>query len=76
MELILDDNPASYHIRDYTDGKVYINDIWYTQSVLLSSHELINTWPPQQVEAILPEHFEPILSLNPSIVIIGTGNRC
>lgn len=75
MELILDSNSAKYQIQNYCDNKIQINNHWYTKSLIISSEQLIENWPPQQIDELKSEHFSDILMLKPTIVIIGTGQQ-
>jgi len=46
-----------------------------SKSAIISINTLIDNWPPHSVDELQNEHIEAILSLNPEIVIIGTGER-
>ena len=72
-QLTLDDNSAKYQIRAYKPGYLQINDELYTQSLVLSSSELILNWPPQTFDQLKKEHLAVILQLKPTILLLGTG---
>ena len=75
MSLTLDENHAIYQIRGYEPGRIQINQIFYTQSLILSPFEMItDAWPPHTVTDLKPIHFEMILAHSPAILLIGTGS--
>ncbi len=47
----------------------------YSQSLLLSSDQLITDWPPQSFSEFKVEFLSPIFQLQPDLVLLGTGNR-
>jgi uncharacterized protein len=73
MSLTLDDNNASYQIRGFTPGSIRVNDQTFTQSVIITSTELITNWPPQRITELKPEHLALIIEKHPRIFILGTG---
>ena len=73
MELTLDSNNNRYTISAYEPGKIKINDIDYTKSLILSPDHLIKNWAPSSPNEITVNMLSPILELKPDIVIIGTG---
>lgn len=72
--LDLDNNRATYQIRSYQPGKIRINDLTFTQSVIVSAEKLIPDWPPQTLAELTPESLRVVLPLQPAVVLIGTGN--
>jgi len=80
-------NRASYTIRSYSAGKISvlvpieklqetsnapaIEEL--TASFIMTPERLIRNWPPDSVEEINAEHMEMISSLQPEVVLIGTG---
>jgi uncharacterized protein len=73
--LTLDDNKASYQIRAYKPGFIKINDITYTQSLIVSPTELITDWKPQTVSELNPADLQKIISMKPALLLIGTGEK-
>ncbi|AJC50555.1 Mth938-like domain-containing protein [Coxiella endosymbiont of Amblyomma americanum] len=76
MLLTEDFSVGNYHIIAYDAGSVTINKKLYTENVIVSPFGLIENWEPKSLEDIQPEHFCDVLSLNPEVVILGTGKKC
>ena len=75
MQVSLDSTNAHYAIKRYRAEGITINDIEYPQSIILSADTLITNWTPQTLEELKPEHFDPILQLKPSILLLGVGEK-
>jgi len=63
----------NYSINAYEDGKIIINKITYTQTVLVGPKQLITDLPVKQISDLNLELITRILSLNPKVLLIGTG---
>jgi uncharacterized protein len=74
MELNLDSGEGQYHIRGYDIDFIQINDEKITHSIIIMPNKLI-TWPPQSLVELNATHFLPLFDLNPSIVLLGTGQK-
>jgi uncharacterized protein len=72
--LDLDSNQAKYQIRSYLPGRIQINDTILTSSLIVSPDTLIENWSPQTVTELTAAMLEQIPSLNPDILLIGTGS--
>lgn len=70
----LDDNQADYQIRAYKPGFIQINETLFTQSVIVSNHQLIDNWKPQSVAELTIEALATVITLKPHILLIGTGS--
>ena len=80
-------NRASYTIRSCSGGKISISAPFdrtleqpeipaeevLTESFIMTPSRLIRNWPPQSVAEICADHLETATSLEPEILIIGTG---
>jgi uncharacterized protein len=73
MPLTLDDNQAAYQIRAYKPGFIQINEITYTQSLILSANQVIDDWHPQTLADLTQTDLQIIIPLKPAILLIGTG---
>lgn len=73
MKFTLADNSNNYTIRSYEPGELLINEQRYSNSVIATSNQIIDDWPPQRFEDITSEHFTALANLTPQIVILGTG---
>lgn len=56
----------------YGAGYVTINQIRYEQSLIVLPDRIID-WEPRTLEQLEPEHFAFLLSLQPEMVLLGTG---
>lgn len=72
MILTRDQNHGDYEIDAYEPGKLSINKTIYTNSILIGPHQLTD-WAPQNLQALVCEDFDKILSWQPNIVLLGTG---
>ncbi|MCI0591039.1 MAG: Mth938-like domain-containing protein [Gammaproteobacteria bacterium] len=76
MKLELDTAEEGYYrIRSYTAGAITINEETLTRSVVVTPRQLVREWPPQSFASLAPEHFDLIVTLEPEIILIGTGAR-
>lgn len=73
MPLILDDNQAAYQIRAYKPGFIKVNDLTYTQSLIVSPTQIITDWNPQAMAELSKEDLQKIIPLQPTLLLIGTG---
>jgi uncharacterized protein len=46
-----------------------------TASFLLAPDQLIETWPVADARMLAPTHADPILGLQPELVLLGSGER-
>ncbi|MGM0676262.1 MAG: Mth938-like domain-containing protein [Pseudomonadota bacterium] len=60
-------------ITAYGGGGVQVNQVPHHESLVVLPDQLIPRWPVAQVEDLQPEVFEPVLALQPEIVLLGTG---
>lgn len=58
----------------YGEGYVQVNQQRFESSVIVMPEQLITDWPPRSLEQLTEAHFEQIASLQPEIVLLGTGN--
>lgn len=59
----------------YSDGAVIVGRVSYHSSLILSATDIIDDWPPQTCSELSPEHLQPVISLDPEIVLLGTGSK-
>jgi uncharacterized protein len=75
MELTLQ-NPGNHlFIRSVTKDGIRVVDDLYQSSIILSAGEIIPGWPVSSVEQLTTGTLEPVLGLQPEVVLIGTGSR-
>ena len=75
MQLTEDTNHCQYQIQAYHPGKITINDVLYTKSLILTPDVLISDWGPQSLADLSAHHLEKILELKPEIILLGTGKK-
>ena len=46
-----------------------------TESLILTGREVITDWEPNQLPELTASHMEAVLSLDPELVLLGTGAR-
>lgn len=56
----------------YGADYVEINNKQYMSNVIVTPNE-IRTWDATTFDTLVPAHFEPLLALQPEVVILGTG---
>jgi uncharacterized protein len=75
MELNLE-RPRDYLFVRRADARsVTIVDRPFTASIILTCDKVMDDWGIRDVAAMTPAHAEPILALQPEIVLLGTGAR-
>jgi uncharacterized protein len=75
MELNLE-RPRDYlFVRRADAHTVTIVDRPFTASIILARDKVIDDWGVNDVTAMTPAHVEPILALQPDVVLLGTGAR-
>ena len=74
--------PLNHELPDYTytlraaDGRsAKVNDRVLTANFLLAPNELVDTWKIIDPSALAPEDMAPLLTLNPELILLGTGER-
>lgn len=74
--------PLNQELPDYTfalrnaDGRsARVNDQILTASFILAPDTLIEQWQPQPAAELAPADLEPLLALNPELVLLGTGQQ-
>jgi uncharacterized protein len=73
MSLTLDDNQAAYQIRAYKPGFIKVNEVTYTQSLIVSPQQIITDWKPQSMTELSVDDLKKIIPLAPTLLLIGTG---
>jgi uncharacterized protein len=74
MLLSQDSAHSAYLIRSCESGRIKVNDSIYETSFILSSQTLIQPWPVHHVSELNDTTLESLLTLEPEVIIIGTGD--
>lgn len=75
MKFAQDNQNEGYVITAYDNDSVTISGKPFTQSMIIASTKLHENWEVTTIELLQPAHIEQILSFEPELVIIGTGER-
>lgn len=75
MQLTLENPDFRYYLRSVSSRGVVVNDQALEQSFILSPMNLVQCWRPRSVAELLAEDMEPVIALEPSVVLLGTGPR-
>lgn len=75
MHIQLESGGQSNLIRTYTTGQITVNQDCYTSSLIVLPRQIVTDWPPQAFAALTAAHFEMLVSLQPELLILGTGRR-
>ena len=70
--IIKEINKKTHRFSFQADGKLMINDQCYINSVWFSQSQ-VQSWGPNDVNAITPADFDTIFAQKPEILIIGSG---
>jgi len=60
-------------IQSYTSGQITVAGKVYTRSLVINPFSSPADWSPQDFESLTAEHISDLLTLDPEIVILGTG---
>jgi uncharacterized protein len=75
MQLTLENPDFQYFLRGVNAEGVLVNEQRLRESFILSPTVLIEAWRPRNAGELQPEDMEPLLALNPSVVLLGSGSR-
>jgi uncharacterized protein len=73
MKFSEDKIDQGYYVSGYDAGVIVVNGSPKTASFVISHQELIEDWEPAHVDELRSRHLEPVLALQPELVLIGTG---
>ena len=73
MKLHLDQYNGNY-FNSYRPGECTIQDVVYRRSIVVRSAD-IQDWAPQTFEDLKEADFEQLLSLDPEVILFGSGQR-
>jgi len=73
VQLTLENPDFRYSLRGVDAEGVLVNERRLVASFILSPMVLIDAWRPRSIAELVPEDMEPVLALNPSVVLLGSG---
>ncbi len=75
MELNLERPRDFLFVRRAGAGEVVVMDRSFNASIILTREQVIDDWGVTDIDALTPAQVEPILALEPDVVLLGTGAR-
>jgi uncharacterized protein len=73
MKFSEDKIDQGYYISGYEAGTILVNGSSKTSSFIISLEQLIDDWAPAHIDELRTQHMQPLLQLQPELVLIGTG---
>lgn len=70
-----DTSDALCQITHYDQNSITVSGTVYCQAIVVFPDRVIAEWRPQSLQEISDNDLEPILSVEPEILIIGVGAR-
>jgi len=75
MKLHLDTGAGALRFTAYGTGFVNINGQRVDRSLIVTPQSLHQDWRPRSVEDLRREDLQPLIDLEPEVVLLGTGAR-
>ncbi len=75
MKFAQDSQDEGYVVTAYGDDSVSINNKPFSSSLIITRNRLNENWAVESVAFLQTAHIEEILSFEPELVIIGTGEK-
>ncbi|HEX8874460.1 MAG TPA: Mth938-like domain-containing protein [Nitrosospira sp.] len=73
MKLHLSANTGQNMFTGYGAGYVTVNRVQYESNLIVLPDRIIEDWDVESFELLAPEHFHFLLTLQPEMVLFGTG---
>src|SRR5690606_29430089 len=73
MQLNLERPDYDYSLRGADGRSALVNERRLERSFVLSPDTLVEDWPVDDVTALAPGDLQPLLDLEPELVLIGSG---
>ena len=73
MHLILERPDYQYFLRGADGDSALVNDRILRRSFIIAPDALVEDWPATDVTLLTPVDLEPLLSLQPELVVLGSG---
>lgn len=75
MELTREHPGDKVYVRAVGASGITIAEVTYDTSLILSPDTVDTDWPVDSLEDVSEEALQPVLGLDPEVVIIGTGKE-
>lgn len=73
MQLNLEHPDHEFYLRGADGSSARVNDRLLDASFVLSPNRLVEDWPVREVKAMTPQDLEPVLALEPEVILLGSG---
>lgn len=73
MQLNLERPDYTYFLRGADGTQALVNDRTLARSFIIAPDTLVEDWPACDAKAMVPADLEPLLALNPELIVLGTG---
>ena len=74
MHFAREDCNSALMVRACDDGQITVGEQIYRRSLILTPERVIPDWRPGGYEEITEQDFDVVLSLQPEIILLGTGS--
>ena len=75
MKLHLQPRSGLHLISRYATGSVSVNEVVYTQSLILLPDTVVTDWGASGFAGLNAAHFERLAGFRPEVALLGTGVR-
>lgn len=75
MKFNLDQPSTAHVVRAYGPGVLRIGERSYDASLVVTATTLIERWRPRSMEDLSREDLDPVLALQPEVLLLGSGMR-
>ena len=75
MQLDYDRPDYSYVLRAADGASALVNERTLERSFVIAPDELVEDWPVSEASALTAADLDPVLALQPEVVVLGTGPR-
>ncbi|GGK10208.1 Mth938-like domain-containing protein [Luteimonas terricola] len=74
MDLVQERPDYDYVLRAADGSSALVNDRQLGSSFILAPDRLVEDWAAAPITELTPEQLEPLLALEPEVLVIGTGD--
>jgi uncharacterized protein len=75
MQLNLETPDYDYVMRGADGSSALVNERRLLSSFILAPRSLVEDWPVRDATTLQPADLEPLLALEPELILLGTGER-
>lgn len=75
MQLHLDRPDHAFFLRGADGHHALVNERKLEASFIIAPDRLLEGWPARSVETLTPADLEPLLALQPELVLLGSGEH-